>query len=129
MGEIEAELKKEGVETEKVLISEDEVPLPDLSRLFTRADLILIGSPVSSWTGEISPLIERFLGKGNLLQGRRTAVFVNKSLLGGRKALKKLMKLVEKCGSFLVDFEILSSSSQTREFSNRLISLGNPGPT
>ena len=86
-----------------------------------RSDLIVIGSATVGWSGGISPVVEDFLHSRNLVEGRRVAVFVSARILGSSGALKKIMSLVEECGGFLFDFEVIGNTREAAAFARRLL--------
>ncbi len=90
---------------------------------FKRSDLIVLGSSTLGWSGGISRELEDIIRRQNLVEGRRVAVFIAGGFLGSSRALTRIMGLVEECGGFLFDFEIIKNSHNAEAFARRLLKL------
>ena len=84
-------------------------------------DLVYVGSPVMGlWGGKFSEEIASFIRECSGLEGKKVAVFVIPKMLGVSKAIKRLMALLEKQGSIIIDFRRIRNLSEARAFGQRL---------
>jgi len=84
-------------------------------------DLIYVGSPVMGfWGGRFSEEIASFIRECGGLEGKKVAVFVTPRLLGVTRATRRLMALLEKQGSIVIDFRRIKNLSEARAFGQRL---------
>jgi flavorubredoxin len=125
--DIEARLKKEGVDTAMVQAGTDSAGEAAVAVRVRGSAFVVVGSPVVGWTGGISPTLESFLKGSSLFEGKKVAVFVEKKFFGAKAALRRLMEAVEKQGGFVFDFEVLSCSRKAGEFAARLLSVRDAG--
>lgn len=84
-------------------------------------DLVYVGSPVLGfWGGKFSESLASYLKKCSGLESKKVAVFVIPKLFGVRKALKRIMKLLEEKGSIVIAFQSIKKLSEARDFGKRL---------
>jgi len=120
---LRVELKKFGIDTGIITISSDSSGFLEHSKIISSSDFILIGSTVGFWSGAIPESLAGFIKKCKTLEGKRVAIFVEKVLVGSDKAIKKIMKIVEAQGAFVLDFEVITGGKKLKDFFARLLSV------
>ncbi|MCL2801053.1 MAG: hypothetical protein FWD28_04770 [Treponema sp.] len=60
--------------------------------------IAVIAEPLSSLTGKIPVILQKVLGAGSTLVGKKSAAFIKKTGLFSNKALSNLMKVMENEG-------------------------------
>jgi len=84
-------------------------------------DLVYVGSPVIGfWGGKFSEELASYVDQCSGWEGKKVAVCVTPKLLGVSKAIKRLMALLEKKGSIIIDFRRIKNLSEARDFGQRL---------
>jgi len=72
---------------------------------FSSYDFILAGCPVISFfRGKLPSELTDYIQKCSGLERKKSIVFIIPRLIGNDKTLKNLMSLLEKKGSFVIDF-------------------------
>jgi len=72
---------------------------------FSSFDFILAGCPgTNSFIGKIPLELKLYLQKSFGLERKKSIVFITPKIIGNEKMLKNLMSLLEKKGSFVIDF-------------------------
>ncbi|MEA2021540.1 MAG: hypothetical protein U9N08_03615 [Candidatus Caldatribacteriota bacterium] len=72
---------------------------------FSSYDFILTGCPVISFfRGKLPSELTDYIQKCSGLERKKSIVFIIPRLIGNDKTLKNLMSLLEKKGSFVIDF-------------------------
>ena len=60
--------------------------------------ITVVAEPISSFSGNLQPIISKVLSAGSTLVGKKSAAFIKKSGLFTNRALSNLMKTMEKEG-------------------------------
>lgn len=93
----------------------------DSDKKLTGYEYILIGtSPISFFTGKISEKVRNFLNNSGMLSGKRSYAFIRKKGFGSSKALRNLMKEMEKEGMMLKVSDVLYSTVEAEAAGKRL---------
>ncbi|MGM0502551.1 MAG: flavodoxin family protein [Bacillota bacterium] len=83
----------------------------------SKYDLVMVGSPVLGFFGGgIDNQIAEFLKDCKATIGQKTIAFVDSSLLGTTKALRKLMKQLESKGCMVYDFRSFKNLAAAEEY-------------
>ena len=72
---------------------------------FSSFDFILAGCPViNSFKGKVPKELDMYLQRSSGMERKKAAVFIIPKFIGNEKTLKNLMSVLEKKGSFVIDF-------------------------
>ena len=72
---------------------------------FSSYDFILVGCPVIGFfRGKLPSKFINYINKCSGLERKKSIVFIIPGLIGNDKTLKNLMSVLEKKGSFIIDF-------------------------
>ncbi|MDA3809980.1 MAG: hypothetical protein PF518_06550 [Spirochaetaceae bacterium] len=93
----------------------------DTDKKLTGYEYIAIGaSPLSFFRGKISERITNYLKNSGMLTGKRSYAFIRKKGIASSKALKSLMKEMEKEGMMIKISDVLFSSIEAEAAGKKL---------
>jgi menaquinone-dependent protoporphyrinogen IX oxidase len=116
-----AEGLKEGFEQKGAKVDLEEAGRRERPLSLSKYDLTLFGSPVIGFFGgQVDNSIREFLKNCKGTAGQKTIAFVNSSLLGTSKSLKKLMKQLENKGCLVKDFRSFKNSEVAKNYTTKI---------
>ena len=93
----------------------------ETDKKLTGFEYILIGTaPISFFTGKISERISTYLKNSGMLTGKRSYAFIRKKGLASSKALRSLMKEMEKEGMMLKISDVIFSAEEAEAVGKKL---------
>ena len=112
---------KEGFEKNGAQVDLEEAGRRGRPLNLSKYSLVLFGSPVLGFFGgKIDNGIGEFLKDCKGTTGQRATAFVNSSLLGSSKSLKKVMKELELKGCMVHDFRSFKSSEVAKKYAQKI---------
>lgn len=92
-------------------------------------DLVCVGSPVlGPFGGQVAADIDAMVKRLSRMEGKVSVAFVKPKVLGVRKALTRLMGMLEHQGSWVQDFAALKNRAEAEAFGRRLHTVVRKGP-
>lgn len=93
----------------------------DIDKKLTGYEYLCIGTtPISAFRGRISDRISNYLAGSGMVSGKRSYAFIKKKGFGSSRALKTLMKSMEKEGMMLKTSDILCSVEEANAYGKKL---------
>ncbi|MBM7557046.1 flavodoxin family protein [Halanaerobacter jeridensis] len=87
----------------------------------SKYNLVLFGSPVLGFFGgKIDNAIGEFLKDCKGTTGQKAMAFVNSSLIGSSKSLKKVMKELEVKGCMVYDFRSFKNAAAAKKYAQKI---------
>ena len=112
---------KEGLEKNGAQVDIEEAGRRERPLSLSKYDLALFGSPVLGFLGgKIDNGIGEFLKDCKATTGQKATAFVNSSLLGSSKSLKKLMKQLEVRGCMVHDFRSFKNAAAAKKYASKI---------
>lgn len=85
--------------------------------IVSQYDLVCVGSPVlGTFGGQVAADIDATIKRISRLEGKVTVAFVKPKLFGSRKALTRLMGMLEHQGAWVQDFSQLRGRADAENF-------------
>lgn len=112
---------KKGFESVGAQVDIEEAGRRERPLSLSKYDLALFGSPVLGFLGgKIDNSIGEFLKDCKGTTGQKATAFVNSSLFGSRKSLKKLMKELEVKGCMVHDFRTFKNADAAKKYADKI---------